>query len=235
MANFAVVIVGAGRSRRFGSGSIKKPFALLNGRAVWLYSAERFARRADVAQTIFVVSPEDRRAVEREYAEEIAQFGVELVDGGAERFLSVENALRAISTDAEFVAVHDAARPCVSEPEIDRVFAEAARSGAAILATKVVGSLKCSNDSDSPARVVESVSRERLWEARTPQVFERELLARAYRERPSDFAPTDDCGLVERLGVEVSIVEGSNLNLKITTGEDLTIAERFMELVERRN
>ena len=73
-----------------------------------------------------------------------------------------------------------------------------------------------------------------LWEALTPQVFRRELLDKAYRERPKDFLPTDDCGLVERLGTSVSIVEGSRLNIKITNREDLSIAEKFLDLLGKR-
>ncbi len=275
MSTFAVIIAAAGRSRRFNSGSSllatssqKKPFAPLKGRAVWLYSAERFARRKDVAQLILVVSPEDRADVESRFAAEISLYGIELVDGGAERFLSVENALKVVKSTVDFVAVHDAARPCVSDADVENVFTEASRSRAAILASPVVGSLKRSRggkareksetelvrerlgigaSSISPVSafagtfdderlvVAESTSRENLWEAQTPQVFARDLLERAYRERVRDFAPTDDCGLVEALGVDVSIVAGARTNIKITTSEDLAIAEKFLEIVARRD
>ena len=275
MSTFAVIIAAAGRSRRFNSGSSllatssqKKPFVQLKGRAVWLYSAERFARRKDVAQLILVVSPEDRSDVERRFAAEISLYGIELVDGGAERFLSVENALKVVKPTIDFVAVHDAARPCVSDGDVENVFTEASRSRAAILASPVVGSLKRSRGGKargksetelvrerlgfgasptSPASafagmfdderlvVAESTSRENLWEAQTPQVFARDLLERAYRERARDFAPTDDCGLVEALGVDVSIVAGARTNIKITTSEDLAIAEKFLEIVARRD
>ncbi|MBP5621246.1 MAG: 2-C-methyl-D-erythritol 4-phosphate cytidylyltransferase [Thermoguttaceae bacterium] len=243
MAKYAVVIAAAGRSRRFKEGgallgdslSQKKPFAALKGRAVWLYSAERFARRKDVARQFLVVSPEDRAEVERRFAADLTFYGVQIVEGGAERFLSVENALKVAPDDVDFIAVHDAARPCVTDADVDRVFAEAARTNAAILATPVVGSLKRSKTTVERHVVGESTSRENLWEAQTPQVFSKELLTRAYRERPATFQPTDDCGLVEALGVDVSIVEGSRLNIKITSAEDLAIAEKFMEIVSGRN
>ena len=233
MAKYAVIIAAAGRSRRFNEGTSllgnalaqKKPFASLKGRAVWLYSAELFARRRDVAQQILVVSPEDRAEVERRFAADLAFHGVRIVEGGAERFLSVENALKAVSEEADFVAVHDAARPCVTDADVERVFAEA----------PVVGSLKRSKTAEKRLVVAESTPRENLWEAQTPQVFSKELLTRAYRERPKTFQPTDDCGLVEALGVDVSIVEGSRLNIKITSAEDLTIAEKFIEIVGKRN
>ncbi|MBR4752674.1 MAG: 2-C-methyl-D-erythritol 4-phosphate cytidylyltransferase [Thermoguttaceae bacterium] len=243
MAKYAVIIAAAGRSRRFNEGTSrlgnalaqKKPFASFKGRAVWLYSAELFARRRDVAQQILVVSPEDRAEVERRFAADLAFHGVRIVEGGAERFLSVENALKAVSEEADFVAVHDAARPCVTDADVERVFAEAARTNAAILAVPVVGSLKRSKTAEKRLVVAESTPRENLWEAQTPQVFSKELLTRAYRERPKTFQPTDDCGLVEALGVDVSIVEGSRLNIKITSAEDLTIAEKFIEIVGKRN
>lgn len=259
MAKYAVVIAAAGRSRRFTAGRAlmgsellqKKPFTPLKGRAVWLYSAELFARRKDVVQKILVVSPEDRVDVERHFSVDIAFYGVRLVEGGAERFLSVENALKVVSEEADYVAVHDASRPCVTAAEVDRVFAEAARAQAAILATPVVGSLKRSRKVETPESlreqlsavpgeadrivVAESAPRENLWEAQTPQVFEKELLKRAYRERPASFEPTDDCGLVEAFGQNVSIVEGSRCNIKITTAEDLAIADKFLEIVGRRS
>ncbi len=256
MAKFAVIIAAAGKSSRFkaksspfGSDLQKKPYASLKGRAVWLHSAEKFGRRDDVSQILLVVSPEDRAEVERRFAAELAFGRVELIEGGAERFLSVENALNAVSDDVEFVAVHDAARPCVTKSELDRVFSTAVRTGAAILAAPVVGSLKRGKKVEREADVFEvpgekpkesvavesSVSRDMLWEAQTPQVFDKELLKRAYRERKPDFRPTDDSGLVEALGVDVAIVEGSRLNIKITSSEDLAIAEKFMEIVAKRD
>lgn len=244
MARYAVVIPAAGQSRRFNanrnseSNLRKKPFVLLKNRPVWVYSAELFAQRSDVVQTIIVVSPEDVDEFCDEYRNEISRFSLTIVSGGAERFLSVQNALVALRDDVEYVAVHDAARPCVSSSDVDLVFAEAERTGAAILASRVVGSLKRScvktgKDGANYAIVSESTSRDGLWEAQTPQVFERKLLCRAYSERPDDFLPTDDCGLVETLGVDVSIVEGARYNIKITSSEDLQIAEAFMTFLPR--
>lgn len=263
MKKFAVIIAAAGKSRRFlgksaflATSSQKKPFVPLRGRAIWLYSAERFARRKDVAQLILVVSPEDHADVERKYSAEISLYGIDVVDGGDERFLSVENGLKAVKSSIDFVAIHDAARPCLSDGDLENVFAEAARSGAAILATPVVGSLKRSRAASSSCKseteivreklgfggetgpkisIAESTSRENLWEAQTPQVFEKTLLERAFAARKKGFEPTDDAGLVEALGEEVAIVPGSRTNIKITTSEDLTIAEKFLEIVARRD
>ena len=115
-SRYAVVIAAAGQSRRFRAQSTnfesaldKKPFVSLKGRAVWLYSAERFARRSDVAQILLVVSPEDVEEVNQRYSGELAFYGVQIIPGGAERFLSVENALKAVAADVDYIAVHDAA------------------------------------------------------------------------------------------------------------------------------
>ncbi len=234
MARYAVVVAAAGQSRRFNENATvvelgqKKPFVALKGRPVFMHSVELFAKRADVVQIVLIVSPEDSEAVKTIYAKELERYRVDVVLGGAERFLSVENALNAVRDDVDFIAVHDAARPCVTNADVDAVFAEAARTNAAILAAPVVGSLKRAGDNNVVAK---SESRVGLWEALTPQVVEKELLLRAYRERPVDMQPTDDCGLVEALGVDVSIVRGSRMNIKITSPEDLLIAEKFMEIV----
>ena len=212
--SFAVIIVAAGKSRRFGADSIKKPFVSLAGRPLWQHSAERFAARTDVRQLIVVVSPEDEQWFREEYAEEIRCLNIDIVCGGVERFESVQRALGIVKTSIDFVAIHDAARPCVSEESIDAVFAAARQHDAAMLATPIIGTVKRA-DGD---RIVETVPRMNLWEAQTPQVFERRLLLDAYAERYGQ--PTDDAQLVERLEKTVFIVSGDRRNIKITTRED---------------
>ena len=242
--SYAVVALAAGKSSRCDAGKAsrdvvglerKKPFFPLLGVPTWLWSVRKFAARRDVAKILLVVAREDFDEARKKYARELDEFNVKLVVGGAERFLSVENALKETPEDVGFIAVHDAARPCASVADVDRVFAEAARSGAAILATPVVGSLKRSEERSGRAIVRCSVPRDALWEAGTPQVFRRDLLVRAYRERARDVLPTDDCGLVEALGVETTIVRGSRLNLKITSEEDLELAELILRMETQRD
>jgi 2-C-methyl-D-erythritol 4-phosphate cytidylyltransferase len=138
--------------------------------------------------------------------------------------------LERVSSDADFVAIHDAARPCIADVWIDKVFAAAEKSGAAMLATPVVGTLKRSADGRT---IDETVPREHLWEAQTPQVFRREMLEKAYAQR-AGFVATDDAQLVERLGESVQLVEGSRLNLKITRKEDLKIASAALKSMPRQ-
>lgn len=230
MAKFAVVIPAAGAGKRFG-GDVKKPFAQLDGRPVFLRCVELFINRADIAQVILTVNPDDYDVVREKFAANLMLLNIKLVRGGSERFESVASALAALPDDADYVCVHDAVRPCVLESWIDAVFGEAVKSGAAILAAPLTGTIK----RVSAVKVIdETISREGLYEAQTPQVFRRDLLQRAYSERPTDFHPTDDAQLVERIGHPVAIVETDRRNLKITHPGDLALAAAILKDVARR-
>ncbi len=229
MPKYAVILAAAGRSSRFRNKNYKKPFAPLADRAVWLHSAERFLHRDDVRQLILVIASEDREYFDFKFASNALILGIEVVEGGRERADSIERALGRLKPEIEFVAVHDAARPCLADEWIARVFQAAEETGAAMLALPVTATLK---RVDGQQRVVETVSREGLWEAQTPQVFRRELLLEAYAQRRG-FAATDDAQLVERLGRPVVVVEGSPLNVKITTQEDLRLAEQALKVLPR--
>jgi 2-C-methyl-D-erythritol 4-phosphate cytidylyltransferase len=127
--SFAVILPAAGKSSRFRDPHYKKPFVPLDNRPVWLHAAEKFTNRSDVQQTLLVISPEDREAFQSKIGANAALLGIEIVDGGAERTDSVANALARVRADIDFVAIHDAARPCIAEEWIDSVFAAAVKSG----------------------------------------------------------------------------------------------------------
>ncbi len=225
MSKFAVILPAAGKSSRFKDQHYKKPFAPLDNRAVWLHSAERFINRDDVKQLIVVIAPEDREEFQAKFAANTAILGIDVVEGGQQRSDSVAKALARVRPDIDFIAVHDAARPCLANEWIDQVFAAAETCGAAILAIPVRGTLKrLGRDSV----IAETVERQDLWEAQTPQVFRRQLLLDAYAQR-GDLAATDDAQLVERLGHPVTVVPGSPINLKITTREDLRLAQHALK------
>jgi 2-C-methyl-D-erythritol 4-phosphate cytidylyltransferase len=229
MARFAVILPAAGRSRRFKDKHYKKPFAPLANRAVWLHSADRFLNRDDVIQTILIISPEDRDDFNFKFASNVAILGIEVVDGGAERADSVEAALKRVKPEADFVCVHDAARPCLANEWIDKIFQAAEKSAAAIFAIPVAGTLKRVGPDN---KIQQTVDRKDLWEAQTPQVFRRELLLEAYAKR-GGFQATDEAQLVERLGREVTVVRGSPVNLKITTKDDLRLAEQALKALPK--
>ena len=229
MAKFAVILPAAGRSSRFHDKHYKKPFANLGGRAVWLHSAERFLNRDDVVQTILVIAADDREDFNFKFSSNVAILGIDVVHGGAERADSVENALARVKPDADFICVHDAARPCLANEWIDTIFQAAEKTGAAIFAIPVAGTVKRVGPDKT---IQETISRQDLWEAQTPQVFRRQLLLDAYAKR-AGFQGTDEAQLVERLGHPVTVVPGFPVNLKITTKQDLRLAEQALKALPK--
>jgi 2-C-methyl-D-erythritol 4-phosphate cytidylyltransferase len=221
MPGFAVIFPAAGRSSRFRDKE-KKPFANLDGRAVWLRAVEQFVARSDVLQALIVISPDDEEMFRRRYGANLAFMNIQVIKGGAERFDSVANALAEVRPEVEHVAIHDAVRPCITEALIQSVFAAAQASGAAIAAIPVADTVK---QVDAQKRITATVPRQGMWLAQTPQIFRRDWLVEAYARRSQLGAGiTDDAQLVEALGHPVKVVEGEATNLKITTRADLMLA-----------
>jgi 2-C-methyl-D-erythritol 4-phosphate cytidylyltransferase len=232
MGKFAVILPAAGRSSRFGDVKQKKIYAELGGRAVWLRAVEPFVNRDDVAQIVIAIALEDRELFERRYRASVAFMNIKVIEGGAERSDTVARALEAIDPACDFIAVHDAARPCLSAALVDLVFDAARAHGAALPAMPVSETIKRAGDEGATS---ETVPREGLYLAQTPQAFERKLLCKAYAERAGTAGHvTDDCQLVEALGHRCVIVPGSPLNIKITTPLDLKIAAAFLPLLEQQ-
>ena len=221
----AVIIVAAGKSSRFRDEHYKKPFAPLKNRAVWLHCVDRFINRSDVKQVILVIAEEDREEFSTMAAKQIIVDGMDVTIGGATRSDSVQKGLAKVQVGIELIAVHDAARPCISEIWIDELFMEAQRSGAAILGMPIVSTVKRVVD----GKVLETVEREGLWEAQTPQVCKRAFLETAYTNVENYSDATDEAQLLEWAGYDVQIVKGSPLNRKITTQADI----RFVEMAMR--
>jgi 2-C-methyl-D-erythritol 4-phosphate cytidylyltransferase len=226
MPRFAVILPAAGRSSRFKDKE-KKPFVNLDGRAIWLRTAELFITRDDVVKTYLVIDPNDEELVRRRYSANMAFMNVQLVHGGKERFDSVANALAKLEAEADFVAIHDAVRPCITEELITAVFARAAESGAALLAVPVADTVKRVDDK---GKVLGTLPRQGLWLAQTPQVFRRDWLEAAYAGRGQlKQAVTDDAQLVEAAGHPVVVVEGAPSNIKITRKSDVALADAILK------
>jgi len=173
-----------------------------------------------------VIDPSDEEMVRRKYGANMAFLNISLVHGGSERFESVANALKIVKDEVDFVAIHDSVRPCVTTELIDKVFQQAVKSGAAILALGMTDSLK-RGSSTEPVVIEQSLPRERLWLAQTPQVFSKEILIKAFKNVPK--GATDDSQVVEATGATVSIVVGSSSNIKITTRDDLFLADAILK------
>ncbi len=229
MAKFAVILPAAGKSSRFNMQKRKKPFVELKGRPVWVRAAEIFLNRDDVSQVLLVVASEDIEWVKEKFRPNLAFMNVEIVEGGSERFESVQKALARVKTDVDFVAVHDAARPLLVKEWVDALFVQAEKSGAVIPAVPESDTLKRVGQNRT---ITETVSRAGLWRAQTPQIFRRQLLMDAFARRGTMQA-TDEAQLVENLGHAVTIVEGWPMNIKITTFADFKMAEALVDALPR--
>jgi 2-C-methyl-D-erythritol 4-phosphate cytidylyltransferase len=221
----AAVVVAAGRGERLGR-AIPKAFVPLAGRPLLWHALQALGRAQSLDCIVPVVGAADRRHWDALAPELAGVSGLApAVPGGARRQDSVRAGIAALPPDAEWVAVHDAARPLVRPADVDRVVAEAKRGGAALLATPVRDTVKRVQE----GRVVETPPRAELWAAQTPQVFRTAVLREALAKAEADgFTGTDDAELVERLGVRVRVVEGDARNLKITRPEDLPLAEQWL-------
>lgn len=223
--NVAIVVAG-GQGARFG-GNRPKQFLEIHGIPIIIHTLGRFEQSQQIERVVVVLPP----AGVEEFQSLIEKFALKkvsrVVAGGETRAQSVKNGLAAIE-DADVVAVHDAVRPLVSAVEIDAVVAAAAESGAAILVAPVSDTIK----QIEAEKIVRTVSRAELRRALTPQAFHFQILKRAYQDleqlEAKGFDVTDDSFLVERLNLDVTVVEGSARNFKITTPEDLAIAAALM-------
>lgn len=231
MGRFAVILPAAGQSSRFGNRREKKIYTELDGRAVWLRAISPFLNRPDVHQIILAIAADDRELFERRFRPSVAVLDIKVIEGGAERHETVARAIAQVESSCDYIAIHDAARPCLSSELVDAVFAAAIAHGAALPGLPITDTVKRVS---VEGLGVETVPRAGLYTVQTPQAFRRELLERAHaRRREENATITDDAQLVEALGHPCQIVEGSRFNLKITVQEDLALASAYLALMER--
>ena len=225
----SAIIVAAGSSSRMNG--IDKQLARIGNIPVFVLSALKFERSAKVGE-IIIAAPAERVS---EYEKLAREFGVSKLSavtaGGSSRMLSVKNALTAVSGNADFVAIHDGARPLIETSEIDRVIADAEQYGAAIAAAPAVDTMKLAKDG-----FVESTPpRGQLFSAQTPQVFKKDVYLNCLEKLGASADDlTDDSGAVALCGVRVKITEIKGVNFKITRPEDLALAKTLVESVSTR-
>ena len=218
----AVIIAAAGSSARMGAG-IDKQFALLAGKPVLWHVLTAFTSVSEVRQILVTVSQHNQDKVMKLLQETVRGIPWQVVPGGAERQHSVLNAVRRTDEAVDIVMVHDGARPFVERKEIEQSIAAATELGAAVVAVPVKDTIK---EADNEGCVAKTLDRSVLWQIQTPQTFRRELLVRAHEQAASKgFLTTDDAALIEWLGGTVKMVRGSYFNFKVTTPEDLILAE----------
>ena len=225
----SVILPAAGLGTRMGrekSGTSRKQFMLLEGAPILIHTIRKFLYCAPVSEIVVALRAEDMDWARGLIHQEHPSKPVRVVEGGETRQQSVENALEALSPDTGLVAVHDAVRPFIDPALVEKVIAEAAETGAAIVGIVPVDTVKKVHKN----KIRTTLPREHLVLAQTPQVFRFDLLKSAFEAARRDaFTGTDESSLVERLEqVEVSVVQGSDRNIKITRPSDMELARLFL-------
>src|SRR5580704_9288104 len=226
----SVILPAAGLGTRMGrekSGISRKQFMLLEGAPILIHTIRKFLRSPSVTEIVVALRAEDLDWARGLIHQEHPARPVRLVEGGESRQASVENALATLAPDTELVAVHDAVRPFIDADLVEKVIAEAAATGAAIVGIVPVDTVKRIHKN----KIRATLPREHLVLAQTPQVFRFDLLKRAFEmAREDNFLGADESSLVERLEqVEVTVVQGSDRNIKITKPTDMELARLFLD------
>ncbi len=220
------IIPTAGMGTRFKT-DLPKPLVELSGKPICVYALETFEKCSLIDSVILVGQkvriPELEGVVEKYGLKKV----VKVITGGETRQESVFNGLAAIDDDTDFVLVHDGVRPLVSLKVIEDVVRLCSKWDAVVTAVPVKSTIKKIHKKD--LLVEKTLDREELWEVQTPQAFKKSVLLEAHQRNKSGH-PTDDAMMVEQLGIKVKISPGDYKNIKITTQEDLAIAETFLQL-----
>ena len=217
----AAIVVAAGSGKRLGS-KVPKPLVVVGGKPLVIHCLKALDAHAGIKDIVLVTNAANRTALVAAVGRYRISKVSSVVLGGARRQDSVLCGLKAVMPDADLVLIHDAGRPFINRGILSAVIKEAARTGAAIAAVPVKATIK--EAVRGQAFVKKTLDRDELWEIQTPQVFRKEIILEAYN-RFGDKTVTDDAALVERLGKKVSLVMAAYSNIKITTPEDLIIAE----------
>lgn len=220
----SAIIVAAGNSTRMGG--VNKQFLLIDGVPVLIRSLIAFSECPLINEIIVSAREQD---IPEMYSM-IKEFEItkvkDIVKGGETRQKSVFNAIECISRDSRYLAIHDGARPLVTNEIIEETLFSAFNFEAAATATRVKDTIKVTNENNV---IIETPDRSALWAVQTPQVFNKKLYIEAVKNVDGSESYTDDCKLIEEFGCDVHIVEGSYKNIKITTPEDILIAEAFVK------
>ncbi|MGE4284565.1 MAG: 2-C-methyl-D-erythritol 4-phosphate cytidylyltransferase [Clostridia bacterium] len=226
-SNFcSAIIVAAGKGTRMQS-SKNKQFINIIDRPVLAYTLQAFEDCGAVDEIIIVAREQDimlcKEIVDISKLNKVKK----IILGGRERQDSVYNGLQEISDKSSIVIVHDGARPLIIPKHIEIAVDTAIKYGAAAVGVRVKDTIKLVDDEKN---ILDTLDRSRLWAVQTPQVFKVQWLRQAYiKAREEEITATDDCMLVERLGYHVKMVEGSYENIKITTPEDIFLAEAIID------
>jgi 2-C-methyl-D-erythritol 4-phosphate cytidylyltransferase len=234
----SVILPAAGLGTRMArpqpekAGTSRKQFMLLDNLPILVHTVRKFVACPLITEIVIAIRPEDLAWATDLVHPEAQLKPIRVVEGGESRQQSVDNALATLAPDTDLVAVHDAVRPFIDLATIERVINEAATTGAAIVGIVPVDTVKLVHLN----KVRQTLTRERLIQTQTPQVFRYGLIREAFdKAREDGFIGTDESSLVERLEqIEVSVVPGSERNIKITRPSDMDLARLFhsMQIAE---
>ncbi|MDM1292895.1 2-C-methyl-D-erythritol 4-phosphate cytidylyltransferase [Sphingobacterium sp. N143] len=224
-----VIIVAAGTGNRMNS-DLPKQFIELNGKPVIMHTIDRFFQSDEMTEIVVVISQEMEVFWKDLCLKHQFSIPVHLAFGGNTRFSSVKNGIQYIQQNfnigpADYIAVHDGARPIISKDLISRAFQGAYEHQAIVLAQKSIESVRKGTPTSNQA-----IDRDQIWMIQTPQVFQAALLLDAYQQT-EDPLFTDDASVVEKMGKHISMVEGDSKNIKITYPQDLQIAQFYLSLI----
>jgi 2-C-methyl-D-erythritol 4-phosphate cytidylyltransferase/2-C-methyl-D-erythritol 2,4-cyclodiphosphate synthase len=227
----AALIVAAGKGSRMGT-AVSKQYLPIGGIPILIHTLQTFQRVQEVDDIVLVVGPDDvehsRRLVDEFSLHKVRA----VVAGGTERQHSVRLGLNALPKGTEWVLVHDGVRPLITREHIQQCIREVQLKDAVVSAVPVKDTIK---QVDASGRITAGLDRNSLWAMHTPQAFRLELLLRSHeRAEQEQYLGTDEAALVERIGHSVHVVRGDYRNIKITTPEDLPVAERFLEEIHGR-
>jgi 2-C-methyl-D-erythritol 4-phosphate cytidylyltransferase len=223
-----VIVPAAGRGSRLKK-NISKPLVKISGSTIIARTLKVLDSHSQIYRIIILSNKKDLARVRRLVVLNKIYKVKCVALGGATRKKSVEKGLKFLDKDTDFVLIHDAVRPFVDKALISRVILKARKTGASIAGVPSKPTIKKIKKIRGDILVDKSLDRRYLWEIQTPQVFKKDLIERAYK-RFKDMDATDDAYLIEKLGNKVSLVEGSYLNIKITTPEDLVLACAIAEV-----
>jgi 2-C-methyl-D-erythritol 4-phosphate cytidylyltransferase len=215
----AVIIVAAGKGKRFGSDTPKQ-FLNLKGKNVFLWSVLAF-NSLSIFKEIIVIVPQNMLSILSRKYKNLAK--LKFVAGGKERFDSVKNGIALIGKDIDFIAIHDGVRPLIAKSDILKVLNRAKIDGVAIAVEKTKDTIKEVKN----GFIVKTLDRSKLYNAQTPQIFRKDLLLKAYNRKVPP-KTTDDVQLLESLKIKTAIVETEFTNFKITTKQDLEFAKKIL-------
>lgn len=228
----SVAIIAAGGFGKRMNSDVPKQYLLLSGKPILAHTLAKFENALSIDKVILVVPLHEKDYVRREI---VTKYGItkvtDIVGGGKERQDSVRNGIECLERDVDIVVIHDGARPFVRTEQIDSAVRMAREKGAVTLGVPAKDTVKRVTDEGV---VRDTLERDEIWLTQTPQVFTREIIEAAYkRADEGGYRATDDSCLVEMTGREVRMIRGSYDNIKITTKEDLILAEAIMGEQER--